>query len=313
MTLRLIHGWRGLDAAARGAALALGNFDGVHRGHQQVIADAARAAARLQAPLAVATFEPHPRRWFQPGAEPFRLMTLEQQARALDALGVDRLHVLPFDAEMAEMSDETFAREVLHQGLGVRHVAAGFDVTFGKGRSGDPEALSRYGEALGFDVSVTDRMDAADGVKLSSSAVREALQAADPVRAATILGRPFAVEGVVQHGDKRGRLLGFPTANVPLGEYVRPTFGVYATRSRLPDGRAVAGVANLGKRPTVAGAEERLEVWLFDFEEDLYGQTLETELLAFIRPEQRFDGLDALKAQIAADAAEARRLLLPEL
>ncbi len=313
MALRLVHGWKALDAADRGGALALGNFDGVHRGHQQVIADAARAAARLHVPLTVATFEPHPRRWFQPDAEPFRLMTLEQQARALDALGVDRLHVLPFEAEMAEMSDETFARAVLHDGLGVRHVAAGFDVTFGKGRSGDPEALSRYGEALGFGVSVTDRMDAPDGVKLSSSAVREALQSAAPERAAAILGRPFAVEGVVQHGDKRGRLLGFPTANVPLGDYVRPTFGVYATRSRLPDGREVAGVANLGRRPTVEGAEERLEVWLFDFDEDLYGQTLETDLVAFIRPERKFDGLDALKAQIAADAADARRLLLPEL
>ena len=307
--MRQVHGWRGLDAKERGAALALGNFDGVHLGHRAVIAGAAAAAARLGAPLGVATFEPHPRRWFQPDSAPFRLTTLEQQARALAGLGVDRLHVLPFDAELAEMSDETFARAVLHEGLGVRHVAAGFDITFGKGRTGDPESLRRFGERYGFGVAIAARVEAADGVKLSSSAVREALAAGRPERAAEILGRPFAIEGVVQHGDKRGRLLSFPTANVPLGEYVRPAFGVYATRSRLPDGREAAGVANLGRRPTVAGTEERLEVSLFDFDGDLYGRTLETALLAFIRPERRFDGLDALKAQIAADAVSARRLL----
>lgn len=313
MTLRLIHGWTALDAADKGAALALGNFDGVHRGHQQVIAAAALAARELSAPLGVITFEPHPRRWFQPEAEPFRLMTLGQQARALEGLGVDRLHVLPFGADMAEMSDEAFAREVLHEGLGARHVAAGFDITFGKGRTGDPAALARYGEALGFATSTTPLVASPDGLKLSSSAVREVLHAGDPALAAAILGRPFAIEGVVQHGDKRGRAIGFPTANILLDDYVRPLFGVYATRSRLPDGREIAGVANLGRRPTVDGTEERLEVWLFDFDEDLYGQTLETDLVAFIRPEQRFPGLDALKAQIAADAAEARRRLLPEL
>ncbi len=206
------------------------------------------------------------------------------------------------------MGDEAFAREVLAEGLGARHVAAGFDVTFGAGRSGDPEALRRYGERFGFDISIAQRMDAPDGEKLSSSAVRDALAAGDPARAATILGRPFAIEGEVQHGDKRGRLLGTPTANVPLGDYVRPAFGVYATRSRI-DGAEYGGVANLGSRPTVGGTEARLEVWLFGFDGDLYGRTLETDLIAFLRPERKFDGLDALKAQIAEDAAEARRRL----
>ena len=313
MPLRLVHDWRDLDPALKGGALALGNFDGVHRGHQQVIAGAARAAAILSAPLGVITFEPHPRRWFQPDAAPFRLMTLDQQARALEALGVERLHVLPFDAEMAEMSDDAFAERVLSQGLGARHVSVGFDITFGAGRSGDPDTLRRYGERFGFGVSVAPRMDTPAGVKLSSSAVREALAEGRPEEAAAIMGRPFAIEGVVQHGDKRGRTIGFPTANIPLGDYVRPAFGVYATRSRLPDGREIAGVANLGRRPTVDGTEERLEVWLFDFAEDLYGLTLETDLVRFIRPERRFDGLDALKAQIAADADAARALLLPAL
>ena len=313
MALKLVHGWRSLEQADRGGALALGNFDGVHRGHRQVIAEAARAARQLGAPLAVATFEPHPRRWFQPDAEPFRLQTLNQQARTLESLGVDRLHVLPFDAELAEMSDETFARRVLHEGLDVRHVAVGFDVTFGKGRTGDPSSLAAYGASLGFTVSTTPLIASPDGVKLSSSAVRDALASGKPEQAERILGRPFAIEGVVQHGDKRGRLLGFPTANILLDDYVRPAFGVYAVRSLLADGRRVPGVANLGRRPTVDGTEERLEVWLFDLNEDLYGQTIETDLLAFIRPERRFSGLDELKAQIAADADAARALLLPEL
>ena len=220
-----------------------------------------------------------------------------------------RLYVLPFDAELAAMSDAEFATQVLHDGLGARHVAVGFDITFGAGRSGDPGAMVRYGEQLGFSVSVATRIDSPEGVKLSSSAVREALAAGRPDVAAAILGRPFAIEGVVQHGDKRGRTIGFPTANILLGDYVRPVFGVYATRTRLPDGREIPGVANLGRRPTVGGTEERLEVWLFDLNEDLYGQTLETGLIHFIRREQRFDGLDALKAQIALDAAAARAAL----
>jgi riboflavin kinase/FMN adenylyltransferase len=245
--LRLVQGWRDIDSSMRGGALALGNFDGVHRGHQAVIADAARAATALNAALGVITFEPHPRRWFQPNAEPFRLMTVGQQARALEALGVQQLHLLPFDVEMAEMSDAAFAERVLHQGLGARHIAVGFDITFGAGRTGDPEILQAYGDRLGFSVSVAPRIDTPDGVKLSSSAIREALAAGRPQDAAAILGRPFAIEGEVRHGDKRGRTIGFPTANILLGDYVRPAFGVYATRSRLPDGRTVSGV-----RPSAA-------------------------------------------------------------
>lgn len=306
MTIRIVHGWRDLGPEDRGAAVALGNFDGVHRGHAQVIAAAVEAAGRIGAPAGVIGFEPHPRRWFQPDAEPFRVMTVAQQARALEALGVQRLHLLSFDAALATMSDEAFACEVLAQGLGVRWVAAGFDVTFGAGRSGDGERLQAYGERFGFGATVIDRVDDASGGKLSSSAVRDALRAADPGRAADILGRPFAIEGVVAHGDKRGRLLGFPTLNVPLGDYVRPRFGVYATRTRLPDGRLLNGVSNLGRRPTVGGTEERLETWLFDFTGDLYGALVETELHAFVREERRFEGLDALKAQIAEDADAAR-------
>jgi riboflavin kinase/FMN adenylyltransferase len=308
-TVEVIRDWRDLPASLRGAAVAVGAFDGVHRGHQAVIASARAAAQRLGAPLAVVSFDPHPRRLFQPEAAPFRLMTADQMARAMAPLGVDRLYLIPFDREMAGMTDEEFARRVLSEGLGVAHAAVGFDFTFGKGRSGSPEALRTYGQELGFTVSVTDRIDDVSGLKLSSSAVREALKAGDMNRAAAILGRPFAIQGEVIHGDKRGRTIGVPTANIAMGDYMRPAYGVYATRTRLPDGRVIKGVANLGVRPMFEIEQPLLEVWLLDFDESLYGQTIETELVAFLRGEMKFDGLDALKIQIEADAAAARALL----
>jgi len=311
MALALIETWRDLPAEARGAAVALGAFDGVHAGHRAVIASAAEAARRLGAPLGVVTFDPHPRRWFDPEGDPFRLTNADQQARLLADLGVERLYRLPFDAALAGLSDEAFAREVLAQGLGVRHVAAGADITFGKGRSGDAGKLMAYGAALSFGVSTVSLLG--EGEKVSSTAIRRALREGRPERAAALLGRPFAIEGVVVHGDHLGRTLGFPTANMGLDDYVRPAQGIYAARTRLPDGREVAGVAYIGSRPTVDGIDERLEVNLFDFDEDLYGQTLETDLVAFIRGDQRFEGLEALKAQIAADCGAARKLLLPAL
>jgi len=307
--VEIVTDWRGLPDSLKGAAVAIGAFDGVHRGHQAVIAGAREAARSLGAPLGVVSFDPHPRRWFQPDAAPFRLMTPAQMARALQPLGVDRLYRLPFDADMAAMSDEAFARDVLASGLGIRHAAVGFDFTYGKGRTGSPEGLRRQGGSLGFTVTVCDRVDDPDGLKLSSSAVREAVHAGDMLRAAAILGRPFAIEGEVIHGDKRGRTIGVPTANVRLGDYMRPAYGVYAVRTRLPDGRTFDGVASLGLRPMFALDEPLLEVWLFDFDGDLYGQTVETRLIAFLRGEQTFDGLDALKAQIDADAVAARAAL----
>ena len=307
--VQIIRDWRGLVPQQKGASVAIGAFDGVHRGHQAVIDQAREAAGRLGAPLGVVSFAPHPRRFFQKDVAPFGLMSDGQMARALDELGVDRLYLLPFDAEMAAMSDADFARQVLAEGLGVRHAAVGFDFTFGKGRSGSPEALARYGRDLGFSVSAAERVDDVDGLKLSSSAVREALHAGDMARAAAILGRSFAIEGEVIHGDKRGRTIGVPTANVAIGDYMRPAYGVYATRTRLPDGRIIDGVANLGVRPMFPIDNPLLEVWLFDFNEQLYGQLLETELVALLRPEMNFDGLEPLKAQIAEDARCAREIL----
>jgi riboflavin kinase/FMN adenylyltransferase len=305
----IVRDWRGLGPALRGACVAIGAFDGVHRGHQAVITAAREAPGRHGGPLGVVSFGPHPPRWVQRDAAPFRLMTPAQMARALEPLGVDILYLLPFDAEMAAMTDQDFAERVLSAGLGIRHAAVGFDFTFGKGRTGSPEALRRYGEQLGFTVSVVDRLDDSDGLKLSSSAVREALKAGDMARAAAILGRPFAIEGDVVHGDKRGRTIGVPTANVALGDYMRPAYGVYATRTRLADGRIFQGVANLGVRPMFRLDQPLLETWLFDFSGDLYGQTVETELVAFLRGEMAFDTLDALKAQIDRDANAARAAL----
>ena len=312
MSLHIINGWHGLEPDQRGGSIALGNFDGVHRGHRQVIADAARAAAALHVPLAVVSFEPHPRRWFNPGAEPFRLLTSDQLGRVLADLGVDRLHLLAFDAELAALSDEAFARDVLADGLGARHVAAGFDISFGAGRTGDPRSLRSYGERFGFGVSIAEPVSGADGGKCSSSAVRQALREGDPRHAARLLGRPFAIEGVVVHGDQLGRTIGFPTANISLEDYVRPLFGIYAARTRLADGREIPGVAYVGRRPTVVdGVDERLEVNLFDFDEDLYGQTLEVELTDLVRGDRKFDSLEAMITQMKLDAARARDLLMP--
>ncbi|MGZ3275479.1 MAG: bifunctional riboflavin kinase/FAD synthetase [Caulobacteraceae bacterium] len=311
MSLHLVSGWRDLPPEARGASVALGNFDGVHRGHRLVIAEAAKAARALKAPLGVIRFTPHPASLLRPEEEPYLLMTPAQQARALEDLGVDVLYDLPFD-QISPLSEEDFARDVLAAGLGVRHVAAGFDIRFGHGRSGDSESLRRLGERYGFSVSIAPRV-AEDGIKVSSSAARDAVRAGEVDKAARILGRPFAIEGVVVEGQHLGRKLGYPTANVFLGDYVRPRLGSYATRTRLPDGRVVPGVANVGQNPTTGLVDARLEVWLFDFDEDLYGQTLETQLVAFIRPEARFSGLDELIRVIGEDAAKARAILTPEI
>jgi riboflavin kinase/FMN adenylyltransferase len=310
--MRIIHGWKGLEPDERGAAVALGNFDGVHRGHQKVIALAAEAAREQRAPLGVISFDPHPRQVFQPNKPTFRIMHPDQQARTLAALGVDLFYLLPFDEEMANLTDREFAEQVLHDGMGIRHVAVGFDISFGKGRTGSPDSMKAYGREFGFTVSIAEAVGDEEE-KFSSTRVREALRDGHPEAAAAILGRPFAIEGVVEHGRQLGRQLGFPTANVALTDYVVPKFGVYATRTRLPDGREIAGVANIGVNPTIPGEiAPRLEVWLFDFDEDIYDQVIETDLVAFLRPEAKFDGLQPLIDQVMADADHARKLLLPE-
>jgi riboflavin kinase/FMN adenylyltransferase len=309
MSLQVYHSRRDLAPEAKGAAVAFGNFDGVHIGHQRVIADAADAGYRLGAPIGVVTLEPHPITHFNPGGPPFRLTNPHQLGRAVEAAGAERLYLLPFGHEMANLSDRDFVEQILVGGLGVRHVAVGFDVTFGNGRTGNPAAMRRYGEMFGFSVSVAEEVDADDGSKISSTAIRNALRAGDPAHAARLLGRPFAIEGFVQKGRQLGRKLGIPTANVPLGEYVAPRLGVYATLTRLKDGRNLPGVANIGVNPTTGEVEARLEVWLFDFDEDIYGETIETALIGFIRPEEKFASVEAMLEVIRGDVIKAKDIL----
>lgn len=291
---------------ARGASIALGNFDGVHLGHQAVIA-AARAGAGGKR-VAAAVFEPHPRRFFQPDAPPFRLQSSGQRARALAAAGVDLIIEIAFDAALSQMTDEAFAKDILVGRLGAARVAIGFDFRFGRGRMGDAAALRRHGATFGFDVEVVDAVDDGhDPEKVSSTAIRTALQAGEMEEAARLLGRPWAIEGAVITGMQRARGIGFPTANVALTDYQRPRFGVYATQTDIGDGVWRAGVSNCGVKPTVGGfTEPLLETHVFDFDADLYGRAVETRLVHFLRPEQKFESFEALTTQIAADGKAAR-------
>jgi riboflavin kinase / FMN adenylyltransferase len=303
----ILHDWRAMPPNARGATVALGNFDGVHLGHHSVIR--AAHAARPDAPLAVLTFEPHPREVFRPDDPPFRLTLSAERADALAALSVDILYELRFNLDFSLMSAEDFVTKVLHQGLGARHLVSGQDFAFGHRRGGDTAFLATRAEALGMGLTLVPPVTDAQG-PLSSTRIRRALQDGYPERATAELGRPWAIRGEVMHGDKRGRTIGFPTANVPLGRHLEPARGVYAVKVRMADGSFHKGVANIGRRPTVnAEPESRLEVNVFDFDGDLYGQDITVALVAYIRAEVKFSGLDALKAQIAVDAAEARRLL----
>jgi riboflavin kinase/FMN adenylyltransferase len=310
--MRIFRHFENFPDDARGGAVALGNFDGVHRGHQALIGVAAAAAQSLGAPLVVATFEPHPRSFFAPHDPPFRLTPFRSKAQLLQALGVDVLIVLIFDRSMSHVGAEEFVRNVLVDGLGVRQVTVGDDFRFGHRRGGDVALLARMGKEFGFTVSRVQPVGAADGEVYSSTRVREYLTAGKPAHAAALLGRPFEIEGRVTQGDQRGRTLGFPTANLGLDDYLRPAFGVYAVRAGIGDGDApewIDGVANLGVRPTVDGEQLLLETHLFDFGRDIYGEHLRIALIEYIRAERRFDGLDALKAQIAEDCATARRIL----
>ena len=304
--MQLHADWRALPAAARGGTVALGNFDGVHRGHAHLLASA--HAARPDAPLTVLTFEPHPRELFRPDDPPFRLSLPSARAEALGQFGV--LHVVeaPFDRAFSLLSADEFIMQVLHAGLGAVHLACGPDFAFGHRRGGDVPTLAQRAETLGLGLTVVPPLADARG-PISSTRIRRALQDGYPERATADLGRPWAIRGVVAHGDARGRTIGFPTANIALGRQLEPARGVYAVTTLL-DGRLVAGVANIGRRPTVAeGAISRLEAHLFDFEGDLYGRELDVSLHAFLRAEQRFAGLPELREQIARDGAEARRLL----
>jgi riboflavin kinase/FMN adenylyltransferase len=303
----IIQDWRDVPAALRGATLALGNFDGVHLGHAAVLR--AAHAARPDLALAALTFEPHPREHFRPEDPPFRLTLLPAKAEALGALGARAVFALRFDAALAAMPAEAFVEEVLHRGIGAKHLACGPDFAFGHRRGGDTAFLAREAEKRGIGLTIVPPvMD--DGAQISSTHIRRLLQDGYPERAARDLGRPHEIRGEVFHGDKLGRVLGWPTANILLGRQLEPARGVYAVTAVLADGAEVPGVANVGRRPTLGGDPvTRLETHLFDWSGDLYGQEIRVRLHAFLRPDATFNGLDALKAAIAADADAARRVL----
>lgn len=307
MSARIVTDWREVPAGLRGASVALGNFDGVHRGHATVIR--ALHAARPDAPLAVLTFEPHPRELFRPDDPPFRLTLLPAKAEALARLGVAIVYAVTFDRAFSTMPAEAFVEDVLHAGIGARHLACGPDFAFGHRRGGDTAFLAERVEALGIGLTIVPPLGDAEG-PISSSRIRRHLQEGYPEHAAAALGRNWSIRGVVAHGDARGRTIGFPTANIALGRHLEPARGVYAVTARLPDGAEVKGVANLGRRPTVAeGAISRLEVHLFDWSGDLYGAELDVSLHAFLRAEQRFGSFEELRAQIVRDAGRARAIL----
>lgn len=293
---------------ARGAAVALGNFDGVHLGHRAVIASARSVAEARGVALGAAVFEPHPRRFFFPDARPFRIQTPAQRARALGQAGVQEIFELGFDAAMAQSTDREFAEQVLRDCIGASHVSVGKDFRFGRGRMGDAGSLARFGEELGFSVDAVEPVGG--DAKISSSSIRSAIAAGDMGKARALLGRPWALEGEVRQGFARGRDFGFPTANLDLGDYVRPRFGVYAVRVDAGDGVALPGVASVGVNPTVGALPEPvLEAHLLDFSGDLYGRTIEVEMIDLLRDEAKFETIDALKSQMQQDVLDARGAL----
>lgn len=298
--------YRGLPESARGASIALGNFDGLHAGHKAVM-EAARIAGHGR--FSVATFEPPPRAYFRPGDPPFRIFRPERRNAAILAAGASTVFELPFNGEMAAMTDEGFVRNVLVDGLGASHVSVGFDFRFGRGRMGHAQRLSSLGRALGFGVTIVEEVEGR-GAKASSTAIRQALMAGEPDLAAAMLGGPWTADGIVESGEQNGRKLGFPTANLQLGELIHPKHGVYAVRARI-EGEADwrPGVANFGRTPTTGLRDPLLEAHIFDFKGDIYGKRLEVQLVAYLRPEKRFDSLDLMVDQMHLDSAQARGIL----
>ncbi len=319
--MQIIRKYTDLPPQARGAVVALGNFDGVHLGHREVIRRAGAKAKTLGVPLGVVVFEPHPREFFRPGDPPFRLTPLPVKARLLEREGVDFLYALTFDETLSNKHAAEFIQEVLIDGLGIVHVVAGYDFRFGSARSGDATLLSYMGDMEGFGVSVVDpvaiqtatRPDNDDEI-YSSTRIRDCLRYGRPTEAAKLLGHAWSIQGVVESGDQRGRTIGFPTANISLEGVLKPALGVYAVEVEVltseHKGR-YRGVANFGNRPTFDKQDVLLEVHLFKFGGDLYDETLSVSFVDFIRPERKFDGLESLKEQIRKDCQAAEEIFAP--
>lgn len=309
--MKTLQTYTDLPETDKGAVIALGNFDGLHRGHQAVISRAQSIADELGAPLGIGLFRPHPYRFFKPDAPAFRLMSPRIRAQVMAELGVEFLYEIPFDAALRDMDDTEFVETVLHQGLGIRHVIVGEDYGFGKNRCGNVESLTRLCAERGIGVTAISPVGLHKLYgKYGSTEIRKALQDGDVFHAQHMLSRPWQVDGVVQKGQQRGRTINFPTANLDFADLVRPKFGVYVVEVRI-EGEEVwrPAVANTGNRPTVDGEEARLEVHLLDFNRDLYGQLIDVRFRSFIRPEQKFESFDALKDQIIRDANGARAIL----
>jgi len=310
--MRIYRHFETLPEQARQASIAVGNFDGVHMGHQAVINEAGHIARAGNMPWAVLTFEPHPKSIFRPRSEPFRLTPFRLKARLLENMGVDVMIVQRFNKGFSERPAENFVRQVLVKGFGARHVVSGYDFVFGHGRKGNCELLLSMGQTEGFDFTAVSALKDETGQVYSSTRIREALKSRDPRLAARLLGRPFEIEGIVQGGDKRGRSIGFPTANLHFTSMLRPAKGVYAIRAAIT-GKAervwINGIANIGTRPTFRGHDLILEAHLFDFSGDLYGKRLSIQLIDIIRDEIKFDGINALKQQIQQDCHAAKDIL----
>ena len=310
--MRIFRHYESLPEDVRGAVIAIGNFDGVHPGHQVVINEAGLIAHDLGRLWAVLTFEPHPRRLFAPDQPPFRLTPFRAKAKLIENLGVDMLIVQRFNKAFSQLEAKDFVTNALVKGFGASHVVSGYDFVFGHNRSGHCDLLLAMGAEHGFGFTAVNAIEDDTGEAYSSTRVRDKLLASDPRGAAAVLGRDFEIEGRVIAGESRGHGIGFPTANLTLGSYLRPVNGVYAVRASLESGTDVPwldGVANIGVRPTFGGENVVLEVYVFDFDDDLYGRRLRVRLIDFLRPEKKFDGIDDLKAQIALDVSKAKEIL----
>lgn len=304
--MRLIRGLHNLPAAQRGCALTIGNFDGVHRGHQAVLDQLHARAAELQLPATVMVFEPTPQEYFLSDMAPARLQRLRDKLSLFHELGVEQVVCLRFDHKLAEHDADAFVKDILVEGLGVRHLVIGDDFRFGKGRRGDFAFLQQAGRQHGFDVVSTHTL-VENGERVSSTRIREALAAGELDKAAQLLGRPYTIFGRIAPGQQRGRTIGFPTANVHLHRSVSPVSGVFAVRVHGLEGQVLEGVANLGTRPTVCGNETVLETHLFDFDRDIYGHYVGIEFCSKLRDEKKFESFEALKQQIQQDAEQARQ------
>jgi len=309
--MRLFQNWREMPSPLKGGVIALGNFDGLHLGHQAVLTEAVKVARAAHVPAGVMTFEPHPRLFFKPDQEPFLLSPFRIKARLIAALGFDFLYVQPFDHALSQMAAADFVAQILVDGLAVSHIVVGYDYVFGHQRKGNIALLQELARRYGFGVTAVGELTDG-GKRYSSTNVRNLLKDGRPADAAKLLGRYWEIEGRVEHGDERGRTLGFPTANMSYRDYLHPKKGVYAVRAGIdhgPDTIWHDGVANFGNRPTFDKTDVLLETHLFDFSDNLYSRHLRVALIDFIREERKFDGLEALKAQISADSQTARAIL----